>query len=571
MAGIRRQRLSPTEGIVAMSDQTSPDHELRDPSTPAERLAAIASSHPELGADVARHPNAYDGLLDWLSRYGDDAARAAVAERRQTGTGGAEAAPEHATASIPAGEPVVPAADPVVPSSAATVPAAAASPAAEGDAPAGEPRRASKKGLTIGLIAGGLVVVLGGGTVWAVNAIFGGEKSPEAAAEKVFEGALSLDPIALYTAMAPSEAKPLKDALEQLNDLPTSSEEDAKDVQETLQAVLDAIDVTTEGLEYRADSLMEGVSRVSLVNGSLEIDADTAELGDALRDFLEVSMRYSLEQSGYYSEEEIDELLDEQLDEQVDYMIDSLADELPIEVDFAETWGEQLDDKQSRDIDEDDALAGQGYPFSVIAVDEGGWYTSPILTVTDLIVGEQLIASGATYGDALIEAERFGSPEDAAHGLADGVEAFASRGDYEALAATLPVAERRALSLYGPALDDMSSDEGASLSDFDVEIVKDDGLTGLLISDLDILDNGEVVGTYDHPCFEDAAYGGQSCIDDIPALKTLGLDEALPIAIKEDGGWFVSPTATVGNALAIVTARLSELIEDDELDKLFEF
>jgi hypothetical protein len=33
----------------------------------------------------------------------------------------------------------------------------------------------------------------------------------------------------------------------------------------------------------------------------------------------------------------------------------------------------------------------------------------------------------------------------------------------------------------------------------------------------------------------------------------------------------VSPTATLGNAMAIMTTNLSQLIEDDELDKLFEF
>src|SRR5690606_41828905 len=89
------------------------------------------------------------------------------------------------------------------------------------------------------LIAGGLVVVLGGASaVWAVNSITGGKKTPEAAAEKLLTGALELDPIALYTAMAPSEVTPLKDALGQLQDLPTSDEDDEQDNQEMLKAFM---------------------------------------------------------------------------------------------------------------------------------------------------------------------------------------------------------------------------------------------------------------------------------------------------------------------------------------------
>src|SRR5690606_29923384 len=216
------------------------------------------------------------------------------------------------------------------------------------------------------------------------------------------------------------------------------------------------------------DELMEGVNRVSLVGGTLEVDADTDELGDALREFMEVSMRASLEQSGYFDDDEIDDMIEETVDEQLDYMLRSLEDELPLEVDFADTWDEQLGAKEYAGIDEDDALIGQGYPLSVITVDEGGWYASPALTVADLVAGEQMIYHGYEYGDELTDAEKFGSPEDAAHGLADGIEALAANGDYEALASALPLAERRAISLYGPLLEDISVDEGAEISDFDV-------------------------------------------------------------------------------------------------------
>ena len=54
---------------------------LTDPNTSAEDLATIAQVHPNLRVGVARHPNAYPGLLTWLSENGDDETRAAVAQR----------------------------------------------------------------------------------------------------------------------------------------------------------------------------------------------------------------------------------------------------------------------------------------------------------------------------------------------------------------------------------------------------------------------------------------------------------------------------------------------------------
>jgi hypothetical protein len=49
--------------------------------TPAEVLASLAHEFPALRARIARHPNAYPGLLAWLHQYGDDEVRAALATR----------------------------------------------------------------------------------------------------------------------------------------------------------------------------------------------------------------------------------------------------------------------------------------------------------------------------------------------------------------------------------------------------------------------------------------------------------------------------------------------------------
>ncbi|MCL2490194.1 MAG: hypothetical protein FWF36_05650 [Propionibacteriaceae bacterium] len=53
-----------------------------DPTTPGATLQAIAADYPSLWRGIASHPQAYPGLLDWLSQVGDDSVKAAVAARR---------------------------------------------------------------------------------------------------------------------------------------------------------------------------------------------------------------------------------------------------------------------------------------------------------------------------------------------------------------------------------------------------------------------------------------------------------------------------------------------------------
>ena len=53
-----------------------------DPATPAATLAELAASAPAARPYVARHPNAYPGLLEWLGKLGDPAVDQALRERR---------------------------------------------------------------------------------------------------------------------------------------------------------------------------------------------------------------------------------------------------------------------------------------------------------------------------------------------------------------------------------------------------------------------------------------------------------------------------------------------------------
>lgn len=47
--------------------------ELDDPETTAARLMEIAADHPTLSSSIARHPNAYPALLEWLELHGGPA------------------------------------------------------------------------------------------------------------------------------------------------------------------------------------------------------------------------------------------------------------------------------------------------------------------------------------------------------------------------------------------------------------------------------------------------------------------------------------------------------------------
>lgn len=560
-----------------MTSPFRPEDELADPNTPAERLAEIATARIDLSAAIARHPNAHDALLDWIATYGDDAARAAVAQRRGMQPAQPTVAPTQQAQ--PHGDPPFPQqgapANPHQPvqdfgqqpdhafgaQPAPMQPGVAWAPSPVVDAP----RKKSKKGLVISLSAVGVVVlVAGSGAVWAASAgLFGGgSNSPEAAASKLVDGALDVDPIALYTSMAPSEMTYLEEAVKTIGDIGDSGDDEYLTV---AQDVLDAIDVTSSDLTYETDQLMDEVARVRLIGGTVTIDADVDELEEALRTVAEE--RYdSDEYGGYYSDDEIEEMVDRQVGE----MTDSIGGELPYTIDFAEEWAGVAENSYV-DSSDPEALA-RAYPYSVMAVDEGGWFVSPLLTVSDTAFG----TSGDTvpYGTEIIEAKPYDSPEAALAGFTEGVSAFASSGDYAALAETMPLAERRWMSLFGDSagLGELSGGVDVTFGGLEATSDVDGDRAAIDVQNLEISAEGETA-VYSHPCISiPRSYGEpeEYCITDVKPLTLLGLEEARPIAVKEDGGWLVGPIATVSNAAAIAANGYQKLVEEGREDELFD-
>ena len=72
--------------MTDFSDWGTAARAVTDPSTSAADLAAIAQAQPGLRAQVAAHPNAYPGLLQWLVAQGDPAVQAVAASRLQPQT-----------------------------------------------------------------------------------------------------------------------------------------------------------------------------------------------------------------------------------------------------------------------------------------------------------------------------------------------------------------------------------------------------------------------------------------------------------------------------------------------------
>jgi len=68
--------------MTYFADEATAATAVRDPATSRADLMSIAYAFPVLGAEVARHPNAYPGLLDWLEQFGTPKARAEVAAVR---------------------------------------------------------------------------------------------------------------------------------------------------------------------------------------------------------------------------------------------------------------------------------------------------------------------------------------------------------------------------------------------------------------------------------------------------------------------------------------------------------
>lgn len=522
--------------------------ELTDPNTSAQRLFEIAQSNPELGELIAAHPNAYPALQEWIAQY---------------------AAPQPPVAQPTVAQPTVP--QPYAPGAYAAPPQYAAPTIAPHTVPqpygAQAPTQAlfpeqpaaprSKKPFFIILAAGIVVALLAiGGIAWAViGSKIGGSPTPEAAATKMVDGLTSLDPLTIYGSFAPSEISAFMPALERLGDM-QPAEGDGGSLTDSLGALKNALDVQVSDITAEAEEIAEGVQRVSYTGGTITIDGDEDEVTNALADL----MAYGMGVTGI----DVD-----------DARADALAElrgtiELPQTIDLADFSIAPLQN------------------LSVVSVQEGGsWYISPLLTQIDsMYLDASDYSRLPSPARSVVAAAPADSPEAAAAALADAIV----NGSLDDVAAHLPLPERRALSIYGPAfemgIEGWNRDLELEAAEFTAESggstarlqITDLSVSGMLYGGYS--DDKVTLNLYEHcvnaeyydSYWEETSFNS-ICLDTMlpgDLYTELGIDEVAFVAVREEGGWFVSPLATLADISSIITTHVVELNAEGRLDEVFE-
>ena len=444
-----------------MSD---PRSELLSPETPAERLAELAQQHPELGAEIAAHPNAYDGLREWIAQYTAPLAQPQHPAHTQAHTARPTHSPEAAHPQQPqplgyeqphpgaqqygaAGDPrpdahpqqLAPAQPFSPPQQFGPNPPAGyhatayAAPTQQPHQPTAygapgatpypaPPQGASGKRKTLIIVlsaAAVLLLAVGGGLWWFFGAKLGASATPEAAAKKLVSSITSMDPLALYGSFAPSEFKSFEPAGKSL--LEVQTEEDAKNAEQFISDVKREVKVSTVApIETSTTEIVENqVERVAFESGIIELDGDPARIAEVVMAFYIPMLELQYEQWG-------GELSEGEMTAMRENFEEELQNNLPYRLDFSEL------------------------EITVVSVREGGgWYVSPLLTAADYA---HLAAhsSDRVLGDEIASPAKNGAntPEAAAENLSRAIV----DGDYDAVVEQLPLPERRLLSVYGESL-----------------------------------------------------------------------------------------------------------------------
>jgi len=574
---------------------STPQHELGDPSTSPQRLFEIAQSNPELGSLIAAHPNAYPELKQWVANLAPAQPEAAVDPTPTSAEPAAAAAPEAAPATpntpqapqafnpAPAAQAAAPQAFGAAPTPGQPTqayptqayptadqsqftqpttplgggfpggPGAPASPVYAGGA---QPPKKSRKGLWITIISIVLVAALavtGGLIWWNLSSKTSGSSTPEAAANKVLDSVSTLDQLSIYGSLAPSEIGAFQNAFDKWSK-EAGVDENSK-VSDKVKALADTLDVKIEGIETEVTELMTGVQRVTYTAGTITVDGDKAKVIDAAVALYEASIEESPGQE--MDPQSLRKSLDRQL-------------ELPTTLNFADLQDERIKP-------------------SVVVVQEGDlWYMSPMLTVADSLY----LASGGSQdalGTELIEGKPSSSPEAAATDLAEAIMNADDLGD---IAAHLPLAERRLISIYGQGFKlPRGWNDDFTLESAEFSAVTENPLARLSFKDLtlDFSVSSRAAGrdlersiTFSGHCAEmnGEQYNSRTrkvekisdeqCLSDLPVYEDLGLDNLALIAVEEDGGWYLSPLHTVADAAAIVTAHIAKLAQEGRLEEVFE-
>ncbi|WP_282858597.1 hypothetical protein [Pseudoclavibacter helvolus] len=506
---------------------------LANPHLPAEELARIAAARPDLHRAVAAHPNVYPGLADWI-----DSAAASPTAPQQSYVQRIIATPN-------------------------------------GDGPAATPqpvgrtrkRLATRTKIIAATTIGAVVIAAGAGGAWAVMT-FGGAASPEAAAERLIDSALSLDVLGLAGSLAPSEISVFRESLEHLSSLqPAEGEAPLAD---SLKNLAEAVEITKAGLAFETEEVVDDVSRVTVTEGTVTIDGDPAAIASIMTATVRSNFVALQEQYGFSGAE-----ADRALDTMAQDAEQQLGDVLPYTIDFADL------------VDAAEQGDGSIMPSVMTVKESTGWFVSPMLSYFDAAYLQRAHwdPDVRPLPSSLPEPQQFATPEEAAEGLSEAVVDLFRTGDTDTLASALPLVERRAVGLYGETF----YGEGGFESNLEESIFTTEETAGKTLVSIDSLvmelgDSTSVTRTaLTGSCFEyettstTSTYSGYSyndsgsgCLGDLPVLAELDIDNPTLVAVEENGGWFISPIATVGAAASTASASFVELVETGRLDRLID-
>ncbi|MCI4658183.1 variant leucine-rich repeat-containing protein [Cryobacterium zhongshanensis] len=447
--------------------------EAANPATSPARLAELAAKHFDLHRAIAANPACYPGLLEWMRGCGTlepltpaaaqaplvaqaptvvdaqapsaaqaQAPRAAQAQAQSPAVTDAEAPTRraaHAAPSVPAyavsrsdSLPVSgPVSGPLSGSAGAGsgAPGGWQQPIVRASAAASAGRRRRRPCLLWGSI-GVVVLVLAGGGVWAYASVFsksGGSSTPQAAVEKLLTGAVSLDVLNVYGSLSPAEISSLRAPVETLGRIKLDSATSPTDYTAVFEKLRPNLNVTLTGLEFSVTDIGDGIAAVAVNGGQLHVDGDPTALASLWMDAVKSQLTAQLKATG-------------STDEQVAASLEKTRAAAVAGIDAALPY-----DRSASDLKQD-----LGRDVTAVAVHEGGsWYVSPLLTGFEQVFQDRLRADPTLTRGPLVAPAIFATPEDAVRGLADGVSDYLTRGDSGALAAALPLAERRVVSLYG--------------------------------------------------------------------------------------------------------------------------
>lgn len=577
-------------------------HMLQNPETTAPQLASILSAFPSTAAQVAAHPNVAPEVLDWIAQWGDEAGKAAVAQRhaaqsapaspfaapqadnlpsqnpseypspqfdapQQAGQGGQapqygqpNGAQQYGQPQQPYGQPAgtqqfgqpqfgqqqfgAPQQSGWQQGPGVTAPTQQLG---EWGAPAEAAPKKRKRGLVISLVAAGLVLLLGGGGAIAWAMWPKGSATPEAAYQKVIDSALGGDLIGLATSFAPSELETLKPILEETADRKTKSGVKPEEIFKDVSA---ALTVKENSLTYKTENVTDDIAVVTPNGGKLEVDADADKVADALmKSYDDLSEAGKKSLGSFPSKEEFRKEI-----------VDAVNEKFPLKL-------EPKDDKT----------------VSLVMVKEGTWYISPLMSGAE----NALKASKGDFkrGSEVVEAKPSDSPEKALEGWLKATEDLVNGGkDYKALAAQMPLPERRLVSIYGGSIiDDIERPSynapelkfgslDATSKDGEIDIKKleiEMGSSDSYRDPMKMVLSGVCVEVDDTSSYSSSG-SSKHCITDWPPAERLKLDEAKPIAVKEGSGWLFSPLTTTTTIYGKALNVISKYAEEGKLDELFE-